>query len=129
MGGVQSNLSQLEKRAYLFNTGTYYQSYEVLGCRRVTPGQPTFRFTVWAPHAQGVAIMGEFTNWEPTLKLARLANTGWWVGETDQCKINDLYKVSVTQADGQEAVKIDPYALGYEHKPGGCGHRTGSAGL
>ncbi|WP_415652865.1 1,4-alpha-glucan branching protein GlgB [Schleiferilactobacillus harbinensis] len=118
MGGVQSNLSQLEKRAYLFNTGTYYQSYEVLGCRRVTPGQPTFRFTVWAPHAQGVAIMGEFTNWEPTLKLARLANTGWWVGETDQCKINDLYKVSVTQADGQEAVKIDPYALGYEHKPG-----------
>ncbi|GEK07255.1 1,4-alpha-glucan branching protein GlgB [Schleiferilactobacillus harbinensis] len=118
MGGVQSNLSQLEKRAYLFNTGTYYQSYEVLGCRRVTPGQPTFRFTVWAPHAQGVAIMGEFTNWEPTLKLARLANTGWWIGETDQCKINDLYKVSVTQADGQEAVKIDPYALGYEHKPG-----------
>ncbi len=45
---------------YLYREGTNVRAYEHLGAHL---DGATARFAVWAPHAAGVAVMGDFNHW------------------------------------------------------------------
>ncbi|WP_179394626.1 1,4-alpha-glucan branching protein GlgB [Lacticaseibacillus absianus] len=98
---------------YLFNRGEDFQSYRRFGAHQLATGD--WQFLVWAPHAQGVAIVGDFSGWQP-VALTPIADTGCWLG-THAGTVGQLYKVQVT-SDGTVHEKIDPYGFGFERKPG-----------
>ena len=47
---------------YLFNTGHARRAYYSLGCHR--EGPESYRFTVWAPRARSIALVGDFNGWD-----------------------------------------------------------------
>ena len=45
----------------VFNEGSHFSSYKFLGNKIVSGG---YRFTVWAPNARSVSLVGDFSNWQ-----------------------------------------------------------------
>ena len=75
-------------------------------------------FTVWAPNARAVEVVGSFNGWEPQL-LKRLDDgTGRWSGVLQGPRPGDFYKYRILGARGESFDKADPYALRCEHPPG-----------
>lgn len=99
---------------YLFNKGEYFDSYLTMGCRKDHEG---FRFTVWAPHAKEISIVGDFNDWNEDTRLENIEMTGIWSGVVPTASEGDHYKYKIVQHDGQTAYKIDPYALEFEIRP------------
>lgn len=105
---------KLKKALYLFNNGEYFDSYYTFGNKR--EGDEV-RFTVWAPNAQEIAVVGDFNNWHEETQLEKIGETGSWSTVVANVEEGDRYKYKVTQADGTIAYKIDPYALEFEVRP------------
>ena len=66
-----------ELDAYLFGQATHYEIYEKMGAHLdVKDGKKAVWFTVWAPNAQGVSVVGDFNGWEddanPMEKVAEM---------------------------------------------------------
>ena len=99
---------------YLFGRGEDYQSYRRFGAHLVSPG--VWQFLVWAPHAAGVAVVGDFSDWEP-VALTPIGETGCWQGQ-HAGDVGQLYKFHITTQAGEVIEKIDPYAFAFEKKPG-----------
>src|SRR5436309_13041612 len=50
---------------YLYNEGSHYRIYDKLGAHRVTAkGEPGVAFSVWAPAANEVSVIGNFNDWK-----------------------------------------------------------------
>ena len=47
---------------YLFHEGSNSHSYEYFGAHR--KDKDTVVFRVWAPHAKGVSVVGDFNGWD-----------------------------------------------------------------
>ena len=69
-----------EVQVYLFNEGTNFQSYKMLGAHRTAvDGHDGWRFAVWAPNAKSVKVAGDFNSWTGEGKeLSKINNTGVW---------------------------------------------------
>ena len=53
-----------EMDQYLFGQGTHYEIYKKLGAHLTEyEGEKGVYFAVWAPHAKGVRVVGEFNCW------------------------------------------------------------------
>ncbi|HEX5352369.1 MAG TPA: 1,4-alpha-glucan branching enzyme, partial [Trichococcus sp.] len=66
MSAKMNIIKELEKEMYLFNIGEHLESYRFLGSKKRTEnGIEGWRFTVWAPNAKNVSLVGDFTEWEP----------------------------------------------------------------
>lgn len=107
-------LEQLNQALYLFNHGEYFDSYHTFGNKREEGG---VRFTVWAPNAQEIAIVGDFNGWHEDHLLEKIGDTGAWSGVVSNAEEGHCYKYKIVQANGTIAYKIDPYALEYEVRP------------
>ncbi|MBP3359213.1 MAG: 1,4-alpha-glucan branching protein GlgB [Clostridia bacterium] len=107
-------------QTYLFNTGSNYQAYKLLGTHKINDGgKILWRFAVWAPNAAAVEVIGEFNLWDGTsCSLSKIEGTGIWYGCFENISENQLYKYRITAADGSRHDKSDPYALRYELRPG-----------
>ncbi|MDX1357614.1 MAG: hypothetical protein R3232_02160, partial [Clostridia bacterium] len=46
---------------YLFRKGVSRRAYGFMGCH---PSDTGFRFTVWAPNAHSVSVVGDFNDWD-----------------------------------------------------------------
>ena len=116
----QNRMGISEFQTYLFNTGSNYRSYEMLGVHRVElSGKTGWRFSVWAPNARAVRVVGDFNDWRGTDKqLHQLEQTGVWCGFFDDIKEGMLYKYAISGSDGKEYIKADPYAVMCELRPG-----------
>ncbi len=110
----EKNLTDLKNELYLFNQGEYFDSYHTFGNKKERGG---VRFTVWAPNAQAVSVVGDFNDWEDGQELSKIDETGSWTGVVNNAESGDCYKYKITQADGTIAYKIDPYALEFEVRP------------
>ena len=99
---------------YLFNEGTQFDSYTTMGCKEVGDG---YVFTVWAPNAQAVYLVGDFNDWAELDKMEKIEETGMFIIKDSRPKKGDCYKYKVIQADGTVAYKIDPYAYEFEVRP------------
>ncbi len=93
----------------------HHRQFEVMGAQ---PGPDGTSFTVWAPNARSVAVVGSFNRWQPQ-PLPRLADgSGRWSGLLPGVQPGDRYKYRIHGADGSWVDKADPYALRCEHPPG-----------
>ncbi len=104
-----------EFQLYLFNEGTNFKAYEMLGVHKEGIG---WRFAVWAPNAQGVCLCGSFNDWNNSRKpLERMGTTGVWYGYFEDVSEGDLYKYAVWDKSGKVVLKSDPFAFYSELRP------------
>lgn len=108
-----------EIQVYLFNEGTNFQSYKMLGAHRAeVGGKKGWRFAVWAPNAKSVKLAGDFNAWTGEGKeLSMINSTGVWYGFFDDIKDGAIYKYAVEGADGKTVLKTDPYGFYSELRP------------
>ena len=110
-----------EQDLYLFSTGKLHQSYRVLGSHSVEiNGVTGTRFAVWAPNAERVSVVGEFNQWDRRLNPMRShGGSGVWELFIPEIKTCALYRYEIRNRDtGNLLTKTDPYAQGYEMRPG-----------
>ncbi len=104
---------------YLFNRGVHYGLHHLMGGRlALQQGLQGVRFTVWAPSARAVSLVGDFNHWDGRVNPMRsLGNCGVWElfvpGLEEGCK----YKFEILSQAGQLLIKSDPYALWSEVRP------------
>ena len=104
-----------EFQLYLFNEGTNFRTYEMLGAHKIKGG---YRFAVWAPNAEKVCLCGSFNNWnDADMPLEKIGKTGVWYGVFGNVSEGDLYKYAVYDKNGNIVLKSDPYAFYSELRP------------
>ena len=81
-------------------------------------GQDGYVFRVWAPHAKGVSVMGDFNDWNEDSHPMNRLDGGVWELFIPGMKQYDTYKYAVHARDGRILAKSDPYAFHAETRPG-----------
>lgn len=105
-----------EKKSFL--TGENFKSQDVLGIHQVIKnGEVYYVFRVWAPNALEVYLVGDFNDWQDTEPMTRDEETGIWEITTNTPQQMDLYKYHITQNNGRQIMKIDPFAKKFEKRP------------
>src|SRR5438094_6920924 len=82
---------------YLFNEGSNYRLYEKMGAHLVTHnGETGAAFSVWAPNARSVSIVGSFNGWDSkTHRLSSRGSSGIWEGFIPGVNKGALYKFHI----------------------------------
>src|ERR1700687_2543917 len=105
---------------YLFNEGSNYRLYEKMGAHLVTHnGQAGAVFSVWAPNARSVSVVGSFNEWASKANpLSPRASSGIWEGCIPNVTRGALYKFHIeSQSHGYRVDKADPLGLLHEKPP------------
>ena len=92
--------------------GVWDSAYEYFGAHPCDGG---WVFRVWAPQARCVALCGDFNEWQ-RWDMHRLAD-GTWELTVENARQFDAYQYVVTQCDGREVWKSDPYGFHQETRP------------
>jgi len=102
-----------------FTTGENFHLQHYLGAHQdEVDGQSGYTFRVWAPNAQSVYLIGDFTDWyEHQIPMVRNEG-GVWEVFTELPQEGDIYKYNIKRSGGQEILKIDPLAVYFEKRPG-----------
>lgn len=101
---------------HLVAEGRHETLWETLGARLVeysTPDGPVrgTTFSVWAPNAHGVAVIGDFDNWTGRQAPMRmLGSSGVWEVFIPDIGVGERYKFRIHGADGVVRDKADPMA-------------------
>ena len=106
---------------YLFSEGKLRQGYRMFGSHAIEiMGVKGVRFAVWAPNAERVSVVGEFNQWDGRIHPMRsLGSSGVWELFLPEIQQHALYRFEIRNRDtGQILIKTDPYAQGYELRPG-----------
>ena len=99
--------SVMEPELQEFHTGAAVHAYRTFGCHAL-PCASGHRFAVWAPHAQRVALVGDFNGWDAAATPMDRLPDGTWVQTVAGLRDGALYKYAVTGPDGQTVLKADP---------------------
>lgn len=104
---------------YLFHEGTLYESYKMLGAHIMKMnGKIGVRFTVWAPNALDVSVVGDFNEWQHSYdRMNRVNQSGLWTLFIPGLKEGMLYKYAIKTATKEIVLKADPYAFYSEKRP------------
>jgi 1,4-alpha-glucan branching enzyme len=104
---------------YLFHQGNLFKSYEMLGAHLgVEKKQKGVRFSVWAPHAVEVRVMGDFNDWHGGANpMEKIEESGIWTAFIPGAKNKDSYKYEILTHYGEVLHKADPYAFWAEVRP------------
>ncbi len=105
---------------YLFGNGVHYVIFKKLGAHHtVRNGIEGIYFAVWAPHAEGVQLIGSFNGWdEMRHPMKRLEPLGIYELFVPEARLGDLYKFLILTKDGRRLYKADPFANAAEFRPG-----------
>ncbi|MCU1371373.1 MAG: glgB [Ilumatobacteraceae bacterium] len=102
-----SLLSDLD--LHLFNEGRDLELFDHLGAHVVDEGTV---FSVWAPNARAVAVVGDTPGWEgPGAPLEAVGRSGIWEGYVAGARAGEHYRFRITTPDGSVVDKADPMAL------------------
>ena len=109
-----------EMDIYLISEGTHRALWEVLGAHpRQLDGVDGVGFAVWAPNAQGVSVVGDFSRWdERRLPMRRLGSSGVFELFVPGVWAGALYKFRIIGPHGEVRLKADPFAQAMELPPG-----------
>ncbi|MBF7093906.1 1,4-alpha-glucan branching protein GlgB [Streptococcus sp. HF-1907] len=107
-----------EESLYTFGTGENFHIQEYFGVHQDEENPDYYYFRVWAPNAEQVWVIGDFTNWRENALAMTKNEAGVWEVRTDLAKAGQLYKYLVQRQGGQQAEKIDPVSIYMEKRPG-----------
>ncbi|MEC4019716.1 1,4-alpha-glucan branching enzyme [Streptomyces sp. H27-D2] len=104
---------------HLIGEGRHEELWQALGAEpMIHQAVAGTRFTVWAPNARGVRVVGDFNYWDGAVfPMRSLGGSGVWelflpgVGE------GSLYKFEITRPDGSRTMRADPMARRTECPP------------
>ncbi|MCU9533896.1 1,4-alpha-glucan branching protein GlgB [Streptococcus sp. CSL10205-OR2] len=103
---------------WFFGKGENFHSQELLGVHPESRhNEDGYVFRVWAPNAERVALIGDFTNWHDNPLAMQKNESGIWEIHTTQAKEGHIYKYLVTRQGGEIVEKTDPYAFQMEKRP------------
>ena len=124
----KKEIQKLEKPAcfvtemdqYLFGQGSHYDIFRKLGAHPTKYlGKKGVYFAVWAPHALGVHVIGEFNDWnEESHEMKRLEPLGIYELFVPDARVGHLYKYVIETRAHRKLYKADPYANEAEMRPG-----------
>ena len=105
-----------EYDSFLFHQGTNYEAYRKMGAHPAEiDGIRGTLFTLWAPHAQGCAVICAATGWDECWMNPRL--NGFWDLFLAGVGDGDAYRFVIIGADGIKRYKSDPYGFRMEKRP------------
>ena len=112
-----------EMDIYLFNAGEHRNIYNIMGANPcVREGVNGVEFTVWAPNAERVSVIGDFNCWDSRRNMMRLlGSSGIWELFLPGACAGDFYKFEIRTKNGDILTKLDPYAKRTELRPGDAG--------
>lgn len=104
---------------YLYNKGENFKSDEVLGAHlRTRDKQSGVEFTVWAPRAKKVSLVGDFNDWDiHDTPMLPVEDTGMWHIFMPGLHEFTVYKYAVCDHHDHVVLKADPFAFYSEVKP------------
>ena len=104
---------------YLFNEGTHRRLWKVLGAHcRYLDGERGVSFSVWAPNARRVSVVGDFCAWDGRLfPMREMGSSGIFELFIPDIGPGALYKFEILTGTGDLRIKTDPYAQSMELPP------------
>ncbi|WP_157952462.1 1,4-alpha-glucan branching protein GlgB [Candidatus Similichlamydia epinepheli] len=106
-----------ELDAYLFGRGVHYEIFQKLGAHSsVMDGVEGVLFSVWAPRANGVSVVGDFSLWEAEVFPMNRHTSGIWTLFIPRLKEGERYKFAINQK-GHINFKLDPFGFQFEERP------------
>ena len=109
---------------HLFNEGTHSRLHERLGAHAVErDGRTGTAFSVWAPNAEAVSVIGDFNGWDDGSHVMEpVESSGIWTVFVPDVGPGAIYKFRIRSREaGYRVEKADPFAFRSEEPP-----RTGS---
>ena len=105
-----------EQDIHLFREGTHSRLYRKMGCHL---GEDGAVFSVWAPNAESVAVIGDFNQWRSDANPAkpRSDGTGIWEVQIPGVEHGHKYKFAIRTRAGDVLEKADPFARYAELAP------------
>jgi len=104
---------------HLFSEGRHFEMGHVFGAQPAEiDGIGGTTFSVWAPNARRVSVIGDFNNWDGRRHPMRLRHSaGVWELFLPRVGLGTRYKFEIAGADGSMAQKADPIARQTERAP------------
>lgn len=105
----------------LFKSGKHFKLYEKLGSKLIeVAGKKGTQFSVWAPNAEKVQVIGDFNFWngDGYELYPRWDGSGIWEGFIEGIEKGTVYKYKIHSNNaGQVLEKGDPFAMHWEVPP------------
>jgi 1,4-alpha-glucan branching enzyme len=104
---------------YLFHEGSLFQSYRTFGSHITQHnGAEGVLFSVWAPYARKVSVVGDFNHWYgDNHEMSKLDKSGVWSLFIPHIGEGTVYKYQIeTMHDGIQ-LKADPHGVYAELRP------------
>jgi len=117
MNSVKTYTLFTDHDVYLFKEGRHYKLYGKFGAHAAEKdGVKGVYFSIWAPNAKKVSVIGNFNNWnhKDHILFPRWDGSGIWEGFIEGLNWGTLYKYAIETARGEILEKSDPYALSWE---------------
>jgi 1,4-alpha-glucan branching enzyme len=104
---------------YLLGEGTDMRFYDKLGAHPlVLDGVAGVMFSVFAPNARRVSVVGDFNHWDGRRHAMRVRGQGFWEIFLPGVGIGNKYKFEIIGPDGRLLpLKADPLAFAAELRP------------
>lgn len=104
---------------YLFNEGNHSEIYKKLGAHHINIDEIWgVYFSVWAPNAKRVSVVGSFNEWDGRRHpMRKLGLSGIFEIFIPGLNEYDLYKFEIKTMENNVHTKADPYAFYCELRP------------
>ncbi|MDU4477293.1 MAG: 1,4-alpha-glucan branching protein GlgB [Clostridium sp.] len=104
----------------LFKSGIHYEIYKKLGAHpQRIDDQDGISFSVWAPNAQKISVIGDFNGWDiENNKMNPIGDSGIFELFIPGALIGQRYKYAIKTLNDEILHKSDPYANYSERRPG-----------
>jgi 1,4-alpha-glucan branching enzyme len=103
---------------HLFGEGKHRHAYRLLGARvHEADGTAGVLFSVWAPNAKRVSVVGDFNRWDGRSHPMRVHGNGVWELFIPDLPPGTVYKYEIRAANGDVFLKSDPFGRRFEVRP------------
>lgn len=103
---------------HLIGEGNHHELYNALGARTVFhQGVGGTSFSVWAPSAERVSVVGDFNQWDGNRHMMRRFASGVWEIFIPGVDDGALYKLEVLTPAKETVLKADPLGRAMELRP------------